>query len=61
MKTKQFVKELKAAGCYLVRHGSEHDVWFSPITGEKVAIPRHGSQELGKGLERRLRRKMLGQ
>lgn len=61
MKTKQFVQELKTAGCRLVRHGSEHDVWSSPITGNKVAIPRHESQELGKGLERKLRRRMLGQ
>lgn len=61
MKTSQFVKELTAAGCRLVRHGSEHDFWFSPVTGQMDAVPRHGSKELGKGIERRLRRKLLGQ
>lgn len=61
MKTKQFVQELTAAGCRLLRHGSEHDIWHSPITGNIDAVPRHGSQEIPKGLERRLRRKLLGQ
>ena len=61
MKTSQFVQELKASGCYLVRNGSEHDIWFSPVTGSKAPVPRHGSKELGKGLERRLRHLLLGQ
>ena len=61
MKIKQFVQELKKAGCLLVRHGGEHDVWFSPLTGNKEAIPRHDSQELPKGLERKIRRRLLGQ
>ena len=61
MKTKQFVQELKAAGCRLVRHGGGHDIWISPITGLMDSVPRHGSQELQKGMERRLRRRLLGQ
>lgn len=61
MKTKQFVSELIAAGCRLVRHGANHDKWFSPITGKTEYVPRHDSKELGNGLERRLRKKLLGQ
>ena len=45
MKYNQLYAELKAAGCYVVRHGGEHDVWFSPKTGKKFSIPRHGSKE----------------
>ena len=61
MKTSQFVQVLKASGCYLVRNGGNHDIWFSPITGIKVPVPRHGSKEVPKGLECRLRHLLLGQ
>ena len=44
MKYNQLYAELKAAGCYVGRHGGEHDVWFSPKTGKKFSIPRHGSK-----------------
>jgi hypothetical protein len=33
MKAKELVKLLKEAGCILVRHGSRHDIWISPKTG----------------------------
>ncbi|MBQ7157674.1 MAG: type II toxin-antitoxin system HicA family toxin [Bacteroidaceae bacterium] len=55
MKTKQFCLEAIAHGCYVKRHGSNHDIWYSPITGKTFAIPRHGSQKLPKGLERKAR------
>ena len=61
MKTKQFVKEIEAAGCRFVRHGGNHDLWYSPLTGNMGAIPRHDAQEMPKGLERKLRRVLLGQ
>ena len=59
MKYKQFKAELSAKGCYIVRHGAEHDIWFSPITNTKTAIPRHGGKEVSKGLESKIR-KALG-
>ena len=34
MKTSEITKLLNKAGCYVVRHGSRHDLWFSPITGK---------------------------
>ncbi len=60
MKTKQFVKELIENGCQLVRHGSGHDKWYSPKTGLYDFIPRHDSQELPTGMERKLRKRLLG-
>lgn len=30
------------------RHGSNHDIWYSPITGKKFEIPRH-SKEIPTG------------
>ena len=57
--SRQLYAELKAAGCYVVRHGGEHDVWFSPKTGKKFSIPRHGSKEVSLHIERNAR-KVLG-
>ena len=51
MKYKQLIAELTALGCYVVRHGANHDIWFSPKTGCRCAVPRHGSKEVPKGTE----------
>ena len=59
MKYNQFIAELTAAGCYVSRHGANHDIWYSPIPGELFPIPRHGGKEVPKGLERKAR-KVLG-
>ncbi len=56
MKVSEFTRKLSKAGGYIVRHGSGHDKWFSPITGEEFYVPRHGSQELKPGLEKALRK-----
>lgn len=60
MKTKEFVRRLKAAGCRLVRHGGEHDIWYSPVTGNTESVPRHGSKEVNKGLLKTLEKRLLG-
>ena len=60
MKTKQFVRSLKATGCRLVRHGGGHDKWFSPITGKSRFVPRHGSNEVPPGLLKSLKKDLLG-
>lgn len=59
MKTRQFCAELTAKGCFVIRSGSEHDIWKNPATGNIFAIPRHPSKELPKGLEYKAR-KVLG-
>lgn len=59
MKTSDFVAELISAGCYIQRHGGNHDMWYSPVTGKKSPVPRHGSKELASGTERNIRR-LLG-
>lgn len=41
MKRKEFIKELKKQGCILLRHGSRHDVYLNPATGQKQPVPRH--------------------
>ncbi|MCF0174182.1 MAG: type II toxin-antitoxin system HicA family toxin [Bacteroidales bacterium] len=46
MKTSELIKLLSKSGCYIVRHGSNHDIWYSPITRIMFPIPRHGSREI---------------
>lgn len=44
MKNSELLKTLKQHDCSLVRHGSNHDIWFSPITNQQFAVPRHKSE-----------------
>lgn len=41
MKRTEFVRDLRAAGCELPRHGARHDVDVNPTTGQKQPVPRH--------------------
>ena len=61
MKYNQLFAELTAAGCSVLRHGSNHDIWFSPLTGNRFSLPRHGGQEVPKGMERKARKVLLGE
>lgn len=53
MKTSELKRMLSANGCYFVSHGGRHDQWFSPITGKTFVVPRHDSQEIPKGTEKK--------
>ena len=46
MKHNQLYNELTKAGCFITRHGAEHDEWFNPKNGMKIRIPRHASHEV---------------
>lgn len=46
MKNKELLRILTDAGCYLLRHGASHDIWYSPISQRKFAMPRHGAKEI---------------
>ena len=41
MKRKEFIRELVKAGCYIKRHGANHDIYMNRRTGRKAPIPRH--------------------
>lgn len=41
MKVSELSKLLKKNGCYLVKHGKEHDEWYSEITRKSFRLPRH--------------------
>lgn len=46
MKNSELLKILTEGGCYFLRHGASHDIWYSPSTNRKFAMPRHGAKEL---------------
>ena len=60
MKYNELLKELRKAGCFLLRNGGNHDIWYSPITRKKMVVPRHGSKEIPKGTLRSIYRGLLG-
>ena len=45
MKTSELTKRLTKAGCYIIEHGSRHDIWYSPKTEKKFEVWRHPSTE----------------
>jgi predicted RNA binding protein YcfA (HicA-like mRNA interferase family) len=49
MKASELTRLAKAYGCYIKRHGSEHDIWINPKTGKTASIPRHQSKEVATG------------
>ncbi|MCI8284271.1 MAG: type II toxin-antitoxin system HicA family toxin [Firmicutes bacterium] len=48
-KVSEIVKKIKKKGCYKIREGRNHEIWYSPITDEEFPIPRHYGKELPTG------------
>ena len=44
MKTQELLKLLKKNGCYILRSGSRHDIWYSKISGKQFSVPRHKAE-----------------
>lgn len=49
MKYSELEKRLKQAGCYILKEGANHTIWFSPITGKKFPVGRHKTQDVPNG------------
>lgn len=41
----------KETDCYLLREGTNHEIWINPHTGAEFQIPRHKTQDVKKGTE----------
>jgi len=50
----EFVRYLKKQGIKLKAHGTKHDVYWNPATGDEAQIPRHQSQEIKTGTKERI-------
>lgn len=49
-------REFQKAGCYKISEGSNHEWWFSPITGERFQMGRHSQEEVKVTTEKSLRK-----
>jgi len=49
MKYSEIERKLKNAGCYFFRSGGNHEIWFSPITGNQFSLSHHKSEEAKTG------------
>ena len=57
MKSKEFIREAVRNSWVFVRQGKgSHEIYQKE--GKQVVIPNHGSKEIGKGLEQKLRKEM---
>ena len=52
MKRKDLIRELKKAGCVLIRHGAKHDWYQNPRTKVSQPVPRH--REINEHLARHI-------
>lgn len=57
MKAAQFLRELLRAGWKIERVNGSHHILIHPDkTGITITLPVHGSKELGRGLELKIRK-----
>ena len=49
MKYSEIHRKLRDAGCHIIRYGSRHPIWESPITGKTFPTSNHDSEEAKKG------------
>jgi len=41
VKRREFLRGLVDGGCYLKRHGANHDIYINPANGRVAPVPRH--------------------
>lgn len=49
MKISELIKKLKKADCYILKKGTNHDIWYSPKAKKTFLVARHPSKEIKKG------------
>lgn len=54
MKYSELERMLKKAGCTVFREGSNHTMWYSPITKNKFPVGRHSKEEVPIGTLRNI-------
>ena len=56
MKSSELVKLLKNDGWFVVRQKGSHLIMEHPWKKGQIVCPFHGSHEVGKGLEKKIKR-----
>ena len=49
MKYSELEKLLTQAGCYVLKEGANHTIWFSPATKKKFPVGRHKTEDVPRG------------
>lgn len=49
MKYSELERMLKKAGCSIQREGSNHTLWYSPLTGNTFPVARHRTEDVPRG------------
>ena len=56
MKSSELIRLLKRDGWYVVRQSGSHMILEHATKKGQIVCPFHGSHEIGKGLERKIKR-----
>jgi mRNA interferase HicA len=56
LKSSELVRLLKKDGWIIVRQNGSHMIMEHPIKKGMVVCPYHGSQEIGRGLEKKIKK-----
>jgi predicted RNA binding protein YcfA (HicA-like mRNA interferase family) len=56
MKYSEVERRVAKAGCYYVRNGQKHPIWFSPVTGKEFQLSHHKSEEVKFGTLKKISR-----
>ncbi|MBX9783692.1 MAG: type II toxin-antitoxin system HicA family toxin [Chitinophagaceae bacterium] len=56
MKCSELIRLLKRDGWFVVRQTGSHMMMHHPAKRGQIVVPNHGSQEIGKGLERKIKK-----
>ena len=49
MKYSELKKLLRQSGCYKESEGSNHEIWYSPMTSKTFPVGRHNTEDVPKG------------
>jgi predicted RNA binding protein YcfA (HicA-like mRNA interferase family) len=56
LKSSELLRLLKRDGWFFVRQKGSHVIMEHPAKKGQIVCPYHGSQEIGKGLERKIKK-----
>lgn len=56
MKYSELIRLLKKNGWFIVRQSGSHMIMEHPAKKGQIVCPNHGSHEIGKGLEKKIKK-----
>jgi mRNA interferase HicA len=56
MKSSELIRLLKKDGWFVIRQSGSHMIMQHPVKKGQIVMPAHGSNEVGKGLEKKIKK-----